>query len=113
MSTDHSVEVDTPDTRGPSGQPSPVGHYPPRRNLPPALASALWAARDESGLPNREVAERAGIDPSFLSKVVRGTRCPSLVVAERLIDVLELAGDEQEALRDTAVADKGKSRANR
>ena len=98
---------------GPSDQPFPVGHYPPRRTLPPDLASVLWSARERSGLSNREVAERAGIDPSYLSKLVRGSRAPSLVVAERLIDVLGLSEGEQAALRDAAVVDRGKSRARR
>ena len=98
--------------RGPSDQPFPMGH-PPRRTLPPAVASALWVARERSGLSNREVAERAGIDPSYLSKVVRGSRCPSEVVAERIIAVLPLAADEQEALRDAAVADRVRLPGNR
>jgi DNA-binding XRE family transcriptional regulator len=95
--------------RGPSAPTYPVGH-PPRRTLPPDLASALWQARAESGLTNREVAERVGIDASYLSKLVRGSRCPSLVTAERLIDVLGLSEGEREALLDVAVADRGKSR---
>jgi transcriptional regulator with XRE-family HTH domain len=67
-----------------------VGHWPPRRTLPPDLASALWRAREKSGLTNRQVASQAGIDPSYLSKLVRGDRCPSSVVVERLIAVLPL-----------------------
>jgi transcriptional regulator with XRE-family HTH domain len=87
-----------------------VGHWPPRRTLPPDLASALWRAREKSGLTNRQVASQAGIDPSYLSKLVRGTRCPSLVTAERLIAVLPLSAGEQEAVRGAAVGDRGKSR---
>jgi ribosome-binding protein aMBF1 (putative translation factor) len=89
-----------------------MGHHPPRRTLEPDLASSLWRARESSGLTNREIAEQASIDPSYLSKLVRGSRCPSQVVAERLIDVLGLARAEATALRDTAVTDKGKSRVN-
>lgn len=89
-----------------------MGHYPPRQTLPPDLASVLWSARESSGLSNRGVAERAGIDPSYLSKLVRGSRAPSQVVAERLIDVLGLSEGEQEALRDAAVGDRGKSRSS-
>ena len=93
-------------------QTFPVGH-PPRRTLPPDLASALWTAREKSGLSNREVAERVGIDPSYLSKLVRGIRCPSQVTAERLIDMLALSAGEQAALRGAAVTDRGKSRPRR
>jgi transcriptional regulator with XRE-family HTH domain len=90
-----------------------MGHYPPRRTLPPDLAAALWSARESSGLSNREVAERAGVDPSYLSKLVRGTRCPSQAVAERLVDALGLSSAEAEALREAAVSDRGKSRPGR
>jgi ribosome-binding protein aMBF1 (putative translation factor) len=110
MTTGHPNRLDTPETRGPSDESFPMGHFPPRRTLPPAVASALWTAREESNLSNREIAEQAGIDPSFLSKIVRGNRCPSQVVAARLIDVLPLTVGEQEALRDVAVQDAGKSR---
>jgi ribosome-binding protein aMBF1 (putative translation factor) len=103
----------SPVNRGPSDQPFPMGHYPPRRTLPPDLAAVLWSARESSGLSNREIAERAGIDPSYLSKLVRGSRCPSLVTVERLVAVLPLTPDEQAALRDAAVADRGKSRPRR
>lgn len=88
----------------------PVGHHPPRRTLPPDLASALWRARQQSGLSNRDAAAQAGIDPSYLSKLARGSRCPSLVTVERIIGVLPLSEGDQEALRDVAVTDKGKSR---
>ena len=110
MTTHHPTTG--PRTRGPSASTSPVGH-PPRRTLPPALASALWRAREQSGLTNQDAAAQIGIDPSYLSKLARGSRCPSQVVAERLIGVLTLTPGEQEALRDAAVADRGKSRSRR
>jgi hypothetical protein len=100
----------SPTGRGPMDQSFPVGHHPPRRTLPPDLASALWRAREQSGLTNREVAALAGIDPSYLSKLVRGSRCPSLVTTERIISVLPLTAGEQEALRSVAVTDRGRSR---
>jgi hypothetical protein len=61
-------------------------------------------------LTNRQVASQVGIDASYLSKLVRGSRCPSLVTVERLVVVLPLTAREQEALRDAAVVDKGRSR---
>ena len=91
-------------------QSRPMGQYPPRRTLPANLAAALWRARRESGLMNNQVAWLAGIDPSYLSKVVRGNRCPSSVTMERLVVILPLTDDEKEALLDVAVQDAGKSR---
>jgi hypothetical protein len=103
-----SSDLTSPE-RGPSDETYPLGHWPPRQILPPDLASALWRARAESGLTNRQVAAQAGIDPSYLSKLVRGSRCPSLVTVERLIVVLPLTAGEREALRSVAVTDRGKS----
>ena len=95
--------------RGPLDQTYPMGHWPSRRTLPADLAAALWAARVNSGLSNRDAARLIGIDPSYLSKLVRGTRCPSRVVAERFIVFLPLTEDQQAALRVVAVPDHGKS----
>ncbi len=64
----------------------------------------------QSGLSNRDAAAQIGVDPSYLSKLVRGTRCPSQVTVERLIAVLPLSEGDQQALRDAAVRDRGKSR---
>ena len=87
----------SPTGRGSTDESFPVGHFPPRRTLPPDLASVLWRAREQSGLTNRQVATQAGIDPSYLSKLVRGTRCPSLVTGERLVVVLPLTARERES----------------
>jgi hypothetical protein len=100
----------TPVHADPMGQRHPMGHHESRRTLPADLASALWTARVKSRLPNWALARLIGIDASYLSKLMRGTRCPSLVVAERLIVVLPLAPSEVEALRDVAVPDAGKAR---
>jgi DNA-binding XRE family transcriptional regulator len=91
-------------------QPRILAQYPPRRTLPANLAAALWRAREKCGLTNNDVAQFVGVDPSYLSKIVRGTRCPSSVTAERIIGVLPLAPSEVEALRAVAVQDAGKSR---
>ena len=102
----------TRSTTGPDGtdETYAVGHPAPRRTLPPDLASVLWRARESSSLSNREIAQQAGIDPSYLSKLVRGSRCPSQVTVERLIAVLPLSEGDKEALRDAAVTDRGRSR---
>ena len=110
MERSHGRQPTDSEQRGPSDQSCPVGHYPPRRTLPPDVASALRAARQQSGLTNRDAAAQIGIDPSYLSKLVRGSRAPSSVVVEQLIAVLPLSEGDQQALRDAAVRDRGKSR---
>jgi ribosome-binding protein aMBF1 (putative translation factor) len=95
--------------RGPVDQAYPMG-YPPRQTLSADLAAALWRARAESGLTNRRLSQLVGIDPSYVSKIVRGSRRPSLVVAERLVEFLPLSEGEKEALFDCAVRDAGRSR---
>jgi hypothetical protein len=100
----------TPVHADPMGQRHPMGHHESRRTLPADLASALWEARVNSRLPNWVLARLVGIDASYLSKIVRGSRCPSRVVAEGLIAFLPLTEEQQEALRAVAVLDAGKSR---
>ncbi len=97
-------------TDGPLDRVFPVGHHPPRQILPPHVACVLWHARKQSGLTNSNAAAQIGIDPSYLSKLVRGARCPSSATVERLIAVLPLTAEEKEALRAAAVQNAGKSR---
>ena len=94
----------------PVDQPRPMGQYPPRRTLPADVAGFLRRAREKSGLTNNDVAQLTRVDPSYLSKIVRGTRCPSSVTVERLVAVLPLTPSEVEALRAVGVQDAGKSR---
>jgi hypothetical protein len=94
----------------PMGHRLPVGHHPPRQTIPADLAAALWEARVKSQLPNWVLARLIGIDASYLSKIVRGSRCPSWVVAEGLIAFLTLTEEQQDALRAVAVQDAGKAR---
>ena len=98
------------DQTSPMGQPRTPAQYATRRTLSASLAGALWRAREKSGVTNNEVARLTRVDPSYLSKIVRGPRCPSLVTAERMIVVLPLAPSEVEALRAVTDQGAGKSR---
>lgn len=52
----------------------------------------VW--REESGLSQRALAERAGISPSMLHAIEKGTRKPSLDSARRLAQALGISLDE-------------------
>jgi hypothetical protein len=106
----HTPDLSGSRPPGPLDQTYPVGHWPSRQTIPADLAAALWEARVKSQLPNWALARLIGIDASYLSKIVRGSRCPSWVVAEGLIAFLPLTEEQQEALRAVAVQNAGKSR---
>ena len=55
-----------------------------------AFAEAVKSARKTKGLFQREVAEKAGVEQSYLSKIERGEREPTLSVAFRICEVLGL-----------------------
>jgi transcriptional regulator with XRE-family HTH domain len=49
------------------------------------IAGLVRAARAESGLSQKALAKRMGIDPSVLSRVEAGTRLPSLPMLDRVL----------------------------
>jgi transcriptional regulator with XRE-family HTH domain len=49
------------------------------------IAGLVRAARTESGLSQKALAKRIGIDPSVLSRVEAGTRLPSLPMLDRVL----------------------------
>ncbi len=55
------------------------------------FGDAVRARREELGLTQEELAERAGIHRTYLSDVERGTRNVSLVNVERLAEALSLS----------------------
>lgn len=73
----------------------------------------LRKARNESGLTQQTLAERADIDPVFVSLLENGHRQPSLTVVLNLERVLNLAAGElvqrvSRALRDEGAASVAK-----
>jgi DNA-binding XRE family transcriptional regulator len=54
--------------------------------------------RKKMGLTQAQAAKAIKLDPSSLARIERGERLPSLVVAGRLIDILELDRDQIWAL---------------
>ena len=55
-----------------------------------SIGRTLKRFRSEQQLSQKELAERAGLTPSFLSLVENDKRTPSLVVISRLADALSL-----------------------
>lgn len=60
------------------------------RLSPEAVGSRVRALREGMGLSLRELAERSGVSAAALSQVERGESSPSLTVAGRIADGLEL-----------------------
>lgn len=79
-----------------------------QRRTPPAdFGPALRQARERAGLGPAETARQASLTPSYLAKLERGTRCPSVTVAGRLADVLDVEDEQRQALLAGAVNDAG------
>jgi transcriptional regulator with XRE-family HTH domain len=58
---------------------------------PPELGTRVRALRESMGLSLRELAARTGVSPATLSQVERGESSPSIAVATRIADGLELS----------------------
>lgn len=53
------------------------------------MRQALQAARNETGLTQREVAELVGVSKSSYAKIEAGKRNPSLSVLQRIADLFD------------------------
>ncbi|MEY9894263.1 DNA-binding XRE family transcriptional regulator [Catenulispora sp. MAP5-51] len=80
-----------------------------RRVPPPELGPMLKAARARAGLGLREAAHSVGITHSYLIALERGARSPSIEIASRLTEVLQLSGEESVAVFAASVPDCGPS----
>jgi transcriptional regulator with XRE-family HTH domain len=69
----------------------------------------LAAARRRKRWSYRQAASRIHVVPSMLCALEQGTRAPSTVTAEAIIDAYGLAGDDAERLRAEAVPGAGKA----
>lgn len=65
-----------------------VGHV--RHSADRQLAEAFSAARALSGLTQKELAQRSGIDQSDISKVERGIANPSYSTLKRLAEAMDM-----------------------
>lgn len=57
-------------------------------NLAPAIAKLVYSRREELGLSQRELAKRAGLSHTVISRIESGEHSPSRKTLERLADVL-------------------------
>lgn len=64
----------------------------------PKLGRRLAALRDERGLAKNEVALRAGIDPSTVTRIEMGERGVSRAVLDRLAAVLDVSNADYQRL---------------
>ncbi|MFJ7242365.1 helix-turn-helix domain-containing protein [Streptomyces olivaceus] len=80
-----------------------------RRTPPQGLGPLLQGARERADLSQSETGRRAGVPQSYVWKLEAGLRCPSMLVAERLADVLQLTLPECQTLFGCAVSDAGRS----
>jgi transcriptional regulator with XRE-family HTH domain len=55
-----------------------------------SATAAIKKAIAESGLPLREIARRSGVDVGVISRLIAGSRTPTLETADRIIDALGL-----------------------
>lgn len=75
-----------------------------QRRVPPAeLGPMLNRARLRAGLRGTEAARLVGISRQYLVRLESGQRCPSVDVAERLVEVLGIDGADRVLLLEAAV----------
>lgn len=79
-----------------------------RRQAPEGQGKMLRAARERAGLGVRETARKAGLSSGYVADLEAGRRCPSITVAQRLADAVDLSGVEREQLLAAAVTDAGR-----
>lgn len=93
--------------------PSPAGRRgwveDARQRLSPAVGAGLRDARLTLGLSFRAAARRAGVSAGYLCQLEHGSRCPSVAVADALVDALRLDGATADRLFCEARPDAGRS----
>jgi transcriptional regulator with XRE-family HTH domain len=75
-----------------------VRRYEPQ----PELAAAIRQVRERRGLSQAEVARRADIEPSWLSRLESGSANPSWGTVRRICDALDIPLSELVAIADSA-----------
>lgn len=68
----------------------------------------LRAARERAGLGVRETARKAGLSSGYVADLEAGRRCPSVTVAQRVAEVLDLGEAERAQLLAAAVTAAGR-----
>jgi len=86
-----------------------ASYAPAHRSMAnPNVAVFLLRVRQLHHLTQKQAARRAGISVGMLSMLEHGKRRPSVVVAERLIDVYKIPADAAGMVWDEALAGVGK-----
>ena len=63
---------------------------PKRNGILAALGASVRRQRDAKGLTQEKLAEKAGLDPTYISDIERGLRNPGIVNVARLAKALGL-----------------------
>ena len=69
-----------------------ISHAALKRILDGESAVTVW--REEQGMTQRALAEKAGVAPSMIHAVEKGAKSPSLETARRIADALGLGLDD-------------------
>ncbi|EKV30830.1 hypothetical protein C882_4167 [Caenispirillum salinarum AK4] len=69
-----------------------ISHAGLKRILAGESPVTVW--REEQGLTQRALAERAGVAPSMIHAVEKGTKSPSLETARRIAEALGIGLDD-------------------
>ncbi|WP_455361995.1 helix-turn-helix transcriptional regulator [Streptomyces sp. SYSU K21746] len=84
-----------------------------RRTPPAELGPMLRQARERAQLTQAKAAEAVGVQRPYISKLEDSSRCPSRVVALRLVDILALGEHDAALLLGATVEDAGRSHPRR
>ena len=68
-----------------------------------AFGAVLRECRKKAGISQEQLAEKAGLDRSFISLVERGIQSPNIVVLLRIAEVLGIAASEVIARTECAI----------
>lgn len=76
-----------------------------RKEVAAAFGQALRQAREEAGVSQEELAHRAGIDRTFVSRAERGANQPALATVLQLAHALGLSAVSLVSATETHVAE--------
>jgi ribosome-binding protein aMBF1 (putative translation factor) len=80
----------------------------PHRHLPNEICEVLRRARLRKGWSFRAAARATGVDACYLCHLEHGSRVPSVVVVEALIETYKIAGADASMLREVGLVGVGR-----
>jgi DNA-binding XRE family transcriptional regulator len=89
---DGSAAPDEPERADVAARNGPTAPELGSASLAPPIAKLISSRREELGLSQRELAKRAGISHTVVSRIEQGEQTPSRRTLERLADALRASG---------------------